>query len=230
VQRDSLRGGGAGLHLRAHRQHSCLPGQGALDPGDQGWVPPVPFVASEEEEVTHTPSRTTCNKLGRGSHGHGGRVSPFLSVDSKEEVTQVWTSRQDSLLQKTLEGEPRAQGRPPKTAATRGQGSHSTQERGLSISSSSSSLEGSSDLAHQRVIENLNLKLEVARANANKKTTANVLYANVIKGPQSFPTPPPPPPPTSTPPPPGAQPPLGKDDKLAILLRGIMAYISKRQL
>jgi hypothetical protein len=32
----------------------------------------------------------------------------------------------------------------------------------------------------------MNLELEVARANANAKATANVLYANVVKGMPSF--------------------------------------------
>jgi hypothetical protein len=51
------------------------------------------------------------------------------------------------------------------------------------------------DLNHKRVIEKLNLKLEVART--------NVLYANVVKGSPPFTTPPPPPParPQQQPPP-----------------------------
>jgi hypothetical protein len=39
-----------------------------------------------------------------------------------------------------------------------------------------------SDLAHQRVIEKLNLELEVERANTNAKTTANISYASLVKG------------------------------------------------
>jgi hypothetical protein len=83
------------------------------------------------------------------------------------------------------------------------------------------------------VIEKLNLELEVARTNANAKTMTNVLYANVVKGTPSFPTPPPPrtfTPPAGAQPPPGDQPPPGEDDELATVLRGIMAYLSKRQL
>jgi hypothetical protein len=69
VQRDPLRGGGAGLPLRAPRPHGRLSGQGSLDRGNQGRVPPVPLVSGEEEEVTQTPTRTSCKKLGRGNLG-----------------------------------------------------------------------------------------------------------------------------------------------------------------
>jgi hypothetical protein len=79
-----------------------------------------------------------------------------------------------------------------------------------------------SNLAHQRAIEKLNLRLEVARANASVKTIANMSYANIAKGTPSFPTPLPPP--TST------WQGLGKDDELTTVQRGIMAYLSKRQL
>jgi hypothetical protein len=55
------------------------------------------------------------------------------------------------------------------------------------------------DLDHQRVIERLNLELEVARTNTNARTNGTP-YANVMK---SFTTPPPPlpltPPPASLP-------------------------------
>ncbi len=47
-----------------------------------------------------------------------------------------------------------------------------------------------SNLAHKRAIQKLNLELEVARINANAKTTtAGKSYANVVKGTPSFPTP-----------------------------------------
>jgi hypothetical protein len=69
--------------------------------------------------------------------------------------------------------------------------------------------------------------LEVAKANAGAKAT--VSYANVVKGTPPFTTPPPPLPPTSTLPPQGAKPPPGEGDELATLLRGIMAYLCKRQ-
>jgi hypothetical protein len=91
-----------------------------------------------------------------------------------------------------------------------------------------------SDVAHQRAMERLNLQLEVSRVNAGTKS---VSYANVVKGMPPFSTPPPQllhPTPTTPPPPPtvGAQQPLstGKDDELATLLRGIMSYLTKRQL
>jgi hypothetical protein len=87
---------------------------------------------------------------------------------------------------------------------------------------------------HRRAMERLNLQLEVARAKAGTKF---VSYANVVKGMPPFLTPPPqlhhptPIPPLS-PQPPAQQPlPTGKDDdELATLLRGIMSYLTKRQM
>jgi hypothetical protein len=104
-----LRGGGAGPHLRAHGN----------------------MVLCQERPTCPCPPRTgvSCFMCGHRGRGH----QSFLQ-DLWQDILQKTGS-----LQKTRAGEPPARGKPPRTTATRGRGSHLRQERGPSSSSLGSS-------------------------------------------------------------------------------------------
>jgi hypothetical protein len=115
-----------------------------------GKLPPCPKLCRGEEC-----SGTPCNKEGQGfSYEHMDDMvvcqdKAHLSMATTDGclLFHAWPPRKRSpkppakTLQpaKNVGGEPRARGNPPRTTASRGQGSHVRQERGPSSSSSSSS-------------------------------------------------------------------------------------------
>jgi hypothetical protein len=118
-----------------------------------GKLPPCPKIVRGEEC-----SRISCEEEERGfDYKHLDNMvvcqdRAHSTVANKDGclLFHLWRARKNRSPKlpagppaKNLGGEPWARGKPPRTAATRGRGSHVMQERGLS-SSSSSSLEGCS--------------------------------------------------------------------------------------
>jgi hypothetical protein len=140
-----------------------------------------------------TPRRHGC-LLGQGAgfHGHQGRVFPVPPVASEEEVTQTSTSR--TTCKKLGRGNPGRKACPPnrgnqKTGKPRHAGKGDGIQRQQQQQPRGQQQQQQLDLDHQRVIEKLNLELEVARTNATARTSMS--YTNVVKGSPPFTTPPP---------------------------------------